>query len=99
MKKRKGRALGRRYGRASASSGARYEIYGLVPKRGGGHLKKRHLVGRARDAHEALVELYRVTRGQGPNWTYIIIDQSAKQGRLAPIVTEDELRHRQAAGE
>jgi hypothetical protein len=97
-------ALRRRYGRAYppafAQPGSRYEIYGLIPKRGGGHLKKRHLVGRARDAYEALVRLFEITEGGTQrHWSYIVIDKGAGRGRLAPVVTPDELRRRQAAGQ
>lgn len=115
--KRAGRALARRYGHAQPVIGVgasgyieghhRYAVVGLVPKRaGGGHLKTRHVVGRGRDAHEALTELLRLraeqrasgSYGQG-RWTYIVLDLSAKKGKLAPTVTEDELRARQARGE
>lgn len=105
--KRRAHALRRRYGRAYppafAQGDARYIIYGLVPKNGGGYLKKRHLVGRGRDAYETLAELYRLHEtnrgayGQG-RWTYIVVDNDAKRGKLAPIVTAEELRARKAAG-
>lgn len=96
-------ALRRRYSRASGylQPHHRYAIYGLVPKRGGHvgeHLKKRHLVGRARDAYEAAAELYRLraeqrasgSYGQG-RWTYIVVDRHAGRGKLAPVVTYEEL--------
>jgi hypothetical protein len=101
--KRRGHALRRRYGRAYppafAQKGARYEIYGLAPKhRGGGFAKKRHLVGRGRDAYEALAELYRLEHGEGVSrWMYIVIDKGAGAGRLAPVVTRAELEQRRAA--
>ena len=106
------RALRRRYGRAQPSIGKgaqgyiqahhKYAIVGLVPKRGGGYLKTRHVVGRARDAHEALVELYRQTETRRPGsfggWHFIVLDLSAKHGPVTPIVTKAELEARKAAG-
>ena len=109
----KRRALRNRYGHA-ASLGRRYSGYlgpehryaivGLVPKRGGGHLKERHVVGRGRDAHEALMSLMEARAnqstayGQG-KWTLIVLDLHAGHGKLAPTVTEAELRARQARGQ
>lgn len=108
------RALRRRYGRAYAAvgRGARgfihahhaYAIVGLVPKKGGGYLKTRHVVGRARDAHEALMELLEqearpsTAYGQG-RWTFVVLDLRAGKGKMAPVISEAELRRRQARGE
>jgi len=86
----------------------KYAIVGLVPKttgsglfRGKGasgeYLKTRHVVGRARDAHEALVELYRLQH-ETSGWHLIVLDVSGKHGKLTPIVTEEELQRRKAAG-
>lgn len=81
----------------------RYAIVGLVPKKGGGYLKTRHVVARARDAYEALAELYRVREqqraagayGQG-RWDYVVLDVSSGKGTLSPIVTEAQLEARKA---
>jgi hypothetical protein len=96
MKHRRGRALRRRYGRTNAAN-PRYEIYAVYPKmRGEGFSKRRYLSGRAQDAQEALTELWRVQHSRGPaeRQTYIVLDKGAKRGRLAPIITESELRER-----
>ena len=111
----KRRALRKRYGRTQASIGHgwrhiepqhRYAIVGLIPKRGGHvgeYLKKRHVVGRARDAHEAIVELYRLRDGQHGSWgqgrwAFIVLDMHAGKGKLAPIVSELELESRKSRG-
>jgi len=81
----------------------KYAVVGLVPKKGGGYLKTRHVVGRARDAHEALTELYRVreqqrvagAHGQG-RWEYAVLDVSSGKGAMSPIVTEAQLEARKA---
>jgi hypothetical protein len=70
---------------------------------GGTFLKKRHPVATARDAHEALMELIRLRDGQSGSygqgrWHFIVVEQGAGRGKLAPIVSEDELRRRAAAG-
>lgn len=83
----------------------KYAIVGLVPKRGGGFLKTRYVVGRARDAHEALVTLWELTErrrvsgayGSGA-WTYIVLDLQKRHGKLTPTVTVDELERRKTAG-
>jgi len=110
------RALRRRYGRTRASLGEgwrhiephhRYAIVGLVPKRGGHvgeYLKKRYVVGRGRDAQEALTTLWRLNeerRGQygRGRWEYVVLDMHAGKGSLAPTVTESELRARAARGQ
>jgi hypothetical protein len=108
-------ALRRRYGRAQPAIGKgaqgyilphhKYAIVGLVPRRGrrggsGEHLKTRYVVGRARDADEALVELYRMRHGAvDGGWDYIVLDLSAKRGKIAPIVTVAELEARKARGQ
>jgi hypothetical protein len=114
-KHHRGHALRRRYGRATGAIGKgargfiqehhKYAIVGLIPKRGGGHLKTRHVVGRARDAHEALAVLYELVEKQRASgayghgrWDYIVLDVSNKHGKLTPIVTEAELQQRKAAG-
>ena len=92
------RILRKRYGHAD---GPRYEIFAIYPRmRGGGYSKKRYLTGRARDAQEALTELFRLRHAYPPHQriALVVIDKSAKRGRLAPTVTEDELRRRQSAG-
>ena len=111
--KRSRKGLRRRYGKTRASIGRgwrsvqphhKYAIVGLVPKLGGGYLKKRHVVGTARDAHEALVELIRVgeynhgASGQG-RWHHVVLDLSSGKGNLAPIVSEATLRERAARGQ
>ncbi len=82
----------------------RYAIVGLVPKRGGGYLKTRHVVGRARDAHEALMNLLFQRSGQSGSygqgrWEFVVLDLGAGAGKLHPIVSEAELRERQARGQ
>ncbi len=92
------RILRHRYGHAR---GSRYEIYAIYPKlRGDGYTRKRYLTGRARDANEALTELFRLRHSypEHQRIALIVIDTSAKRGRLAPTVTEAELRRRQSAG-
>ena len=112
--KRRARTLRRRYGHAHSSIGRgarnyiqshhKYAIVGLVPKKGGGYLKTRHVVGRARDAHEALVELYRQTEGRASGsygagrWDFIVLDLAAKRGPITPVVTVTELEARKAMG-
>lgn len=104
-------ALRLRYGRAAAAIGKgargyiqehhKYALVGLVPKRGGGFLKTRHVLSRARDAHEALAELYRLQHDGGASrgWQIIVLDVSNKHGKLTPVVTAAELQARKAAGQ
>ena len=103
--RRRARALRRRYGRAYppayAPKGSRYEIFVSYPKmRGGGFEKKRRLVGRGRDAYEALARLYEVEHDQTGSRRPLVtvIDQGSRRGRLAAAVTSAELRRRQAEG-
>ncbi len=110
----RGRALARRYGHAQPAIGKgakgylyahhKYAIVGLVPNRQGtGYLKTRYVIGRARDAHEALMELiqHQATQAQHygqARWKLVVLDVSAGKGKLAPIVTESELRARAVTG-
>lgn len=106
--KRRRSALKRRYGHISNATvtrpGARYEIWALYPKmRGGGLAKKRFFAGRGRDAHEVLATLweYRASAnaaGATRNQVYFVIDTHLKRGRMAQIVSEEELVKRKARG-
>jgi hypothetical protein len=100
--------LRRRYGKTRASIGRgwrhiephhKYAIVSLYRKKGGGHLKQRYVVGRGRDAHEALAELFYVRSTPGYNVDYAVLDLGSGKGSLAPIVSEATLRERAARGQ
>ena len=81
-----------------------YAIVGLVPKLGGGFMKKRYAVGKGRDAHEALMELLDIQARQAGHvgqarWKLIVLDLWAGKGNAHPVITEEELRHRQSLGQ
>jgi hypothetical protein len=103
LRKRYGRAAGQAAGRTENS---RYEIVGLVPKPGGGFLKKRYVVAYVRDAQEALAELFRLRETQRASgayghgrWTYVVFGLDSAKGKLKSIVTDGELQARAARGQ
>jgi hypothetical protein len=91
------------------AKGYAYEIVTVYRRRGNRQgktdsdwLKKRYTVGRARDAHEAATILYRLRAeakaAHSYGFAHFAIDCRAAKGKLAPLISYEELVLRSQKG-
>jgi hypothetical protein len=75
--------------------GPRYELRGFVKNRRGKLTRVKTLTIKGNDPHYMAVEYYRITHGSLPSdWVIQVFDVGAGRGKLAPVVSYNELLQR-----
>jgi hypothetical protein len=81
--------------RAATATKARYELRGFVRNSRGRYVRVRSLTIEEDDPHYMALHLWRLSRAQdADNWRYEVRDNGAGRGKLAPLVTYEELLRR-----